>query len=83
MPEPRISGWRPWALLPVALMWLGGTILKETPRFWRAEGGYPLQLRMLVLDFYYPFTAGLLVLSVCWSRPHIAAAIHTNLMNLR
>jgi hypothetical protein len=62
MPEPRISGWRPWALLPVALLWLVGTILKETPRFWRAEGGYPVQLRMLVLDFHYPFTAGLLVL---------------------
>ena len=46
--------WLPWALLPPILLWLGATVLRESPLFWRNEGGYPLGLRNLVLDSYYP-----------------------------
>lgn len=28
--------------------------LRETPIFWRNEGGYPVWLRAVVLDTYYP-----------------------------
>jgi hypothetical protein len=49
------SRWRPWLLLPVGLLWLVGTLLKETPQFWRNEGGFPIPLRAFILDFYYPY----------------------------
>jgi heme/copper-type cytochrome/quinol oxidase subunit 3 len=55
--EPTSPRWRPWLVLPFGLLWLGGTILKEIPLFWRNVGGYPVTLRALVLDFYYPFMA--------------------------
>jgi hypothetical protein len=56
-PGERPAGaWTPWALLPCAGLWLLATALKETPRFWRNEGGYPPELRAFLLDFYYPAT---------------------------
>ena len=31
--------------------------LREVPIFWRNEGGYPIWLREVVLEFYYPLMA--------------------------
>jgi hypothetical protein len=62
--ERPAGAWTPWALLPCALLWLGATALKETPRFWRNEGGYPPELRAFILDFYYPATGLLLVVAL-------------------
>jgi hypothetical protein len=59
-----VWSWHLWALLPAGLLWLTATILKETPVFWRNEGGFPPTLRAFILDFYYPVTAVLLVSSV-------------------
>ena len=53
--------WLPWALLPPILLWLGATVLRETSVFWRNEGGYPVGLRHLVLDTYYPFSVVLVL----------------------
>ena len=58
----RRAGWLPWALLPPVSAWLAMTVLRESPLFWRNAGGYPVALRELVLDLYYPAT-GLLLLS--------------------
>jgi len=33
---------------------LAGATLKETPLFWHNAGGYPVELRALVLDAFYP-----------------------------
>jgi len=35
-----------------ALIWFGW--LREVPTFWMNEGGYPIWLREVVLDFFYP-----------------------------
>lgn len=66
MSEPGASSARRAVLagslaLAVAALWLGMTVLKETPSFWRNAGGYPVGLRQFVLDLYYPITAGLLI----------------------
>ncbi len=66
-PPPR--PWTPWVLLLPAAAWLAATILKETPLFWRSEGGYPPSLRALILDFYYPLAAAVLV-SSGWTLVH-------------
>ena len=42
------------ALLPVNTAF---TVLKETPIFWRNIGGYPVDLRELVLATYFPVLA--------------------------
>ena len=39
---------------------LPATALKETPLFWRSEGGFPLWLRQVIGTLYYP---GLLVVT--------------------
>lgn len=57
------SGLLPWVLQPVLGAWIAATALKETPLFWRNAGGYPLSLRLALLEAYYPFTA--LLLGVC------------------
>lgn len=57
--ESNRGAWLPWVLLPLIVLWLAATILRETPMFWRNEGGYPVGLRALVLDAYYPATAAL------------------------
>lgn len=59
-PMPR-AAWLPWALLPPAGVWLGMTILRESSLFWRNAGGYPVALRTLVLETYYPATGVLLL----------------------
>ena len=54
------------ALLPVSLgfsaLIFGMAWLKETPIFWRNVGGYPLWLRELVLEGFYPSVILLLIL---------------------
>jgi len=57
------AGWLPWTLLPAIAPWLGMTVLRESALFWRHAGGYPVVLRDLVLDTYYPLT--LLLLLAC------------------
>ena len=61
-PPVERAGWLPWALLPAIVPWLGMTVLRESALFWRNAGGYPVVLRELVLDTYYPLT-GLLLLA--------------------
>jgi len=39
------------------LVVLAGATLKETPQFWRNAGGYPVELRELVLVGFYPACA--------------------------
>ena len=55
------AGWLPWALLPPTAVWLGMTVLRESSLFWRNAGGYPVVLRELVLETYYPATGVLLL----------------------
>ncbi len=54
------------ALLPVSLVFatlvFGMAWLKETPIFWRNVGGYPLWLRELVLEGFYPSLVMLTIL---------------------
>jgi hypothetical protein len=57
-------GWLPWALLPPTGVWLGITVLRESSMFWRNAGGYPVALRALVLETYYPATGVLLLVFV-------------------
>jgi hypothetical protein len=57
--ESSQRSWLPWVLLPVVLGWIAVTVLRETPVFWRNEGGYPIGFRALVHDGYYPATATL------------------------
>ena len=59
--ELNRGAWLPWVLLPAILIWLAATVLRETPMFWRNEGGYPVGLRALVRDAYYPATAALVL----------------------
>jgi hypothetical protein len=41
-------------LIFYAFILTGATILKETPLFWLNKGGYPIFLREVVLNYYYP-----------------------------
>jgi hypothetical protein len=61
-PGPDRASWLPWLMLLPLAVWLGMTVLRESPLFWRNAGGYPVALREFVLGTYYPFT-GLLLLS--------------------
>lgn len=38
----------------ISLVVFAGTLLRETPEFWRNAGGYPVSLRNLVYLAYYP-----------------------------
>jgi len=63
-----LSGcWRTMLLFIISaffgLILIAATILKETPVFWRNEGGYPVFLRELLLDYYFP----LLFLNFVWT----------------
>lgn len=60
-PSVERAGWLPWTLLPPIAVWLGMTVLRESALFWRDAGGYPVALRALVLDTYYPLTGALLL----------------------
>ena len=44
-------------LTSFGLLVLVAVVLKETPLFWRNAGGYPVELREWVLDFFYPALA--------------------------
>lgn len=55
------AGWLPWLLLAPTAGWLGMTLLRESPMFWRNAGGYPVELREFVLETYYPVTGALLL----------------------
>ncbi len=51
-------------LIGATIGWVIMTALRETPIFWHNSGGYPVGLRMFVLDFYQPITAVLLLAGV-------------------
>jgi len=77
------------ALLFAATGWLIMTGLRETPLFWRNAGGYPVGLRMFVLDYYPAITAALLVAGGwrIWSlfrgeRPSRATVLLTLLLSI-
>lgn len=46
-----LAGFSLFVGLPVLV---GFSVLRETPVFWRNEGGYPIWLRDFVLTTYYP-----------------------------
>lgn len=48
-------------LTGLGLVVLIGAVLRETPLFWRQAGGYPVELRHLVLTLFYPALAGYFV----------------------
>ena len=56
-----VSAISSYLLIVMAVGWLVMTALRETPIFWRNAGGYPVGLRMFVLDFYPIITTGLLL----------------------
>lgn len=80
LPEPPAASpaaaWLPWSLLPPTAVWLGMTVLRESSLFWRNAGGYPVALRELVLDTYYPLT-GLLLLGCALGAATALAGVTT------
>jgi hypothetical protein len=64
-PRDTSGAIRGGALVFAATVWLAMTVLRETPRFWRDEGKYPVGLRIFVLDFY-PLLTAILVLFAFW-----------------
>src|ERR1700742_3267812 len=76
--EQKLEFWIPFfacaylLTLGLNLVLLFFVVLKEDPLFWRNEGGYPVFLRDLVLQAFYPLFLfqfiALSVLSICQLR---------------